>query len=113
MARKRFFRGGKSVRESMWVSDPATNSTIAAGGTALLVSTANAALLALRPFTIVRSRGILAFRSDQTGASELFAAALGLAVVSEQAAAIGATAIPTPMTDLGSDLFYTHQLLAG
>jgi len=33
--------------------------------------------------------------------------------VSDQSVAIGVTAVPTPLTDLGSDLWFFHQMLMG
>ena len=44
--------------------------------------------------------------SDQSAATELFIGNLGLAVVSDQATAVGVTAVPTPATDRGSDLWF-------
>jgi len=38
---------------------------------------------------------------------------LGFAVVSDQAVAVGVTAVPTPFTDKGSDLFFVYQQLVG
>ncbi len=113
MARRHttFRRGPR--RETVWVGVTEVNTTLASSNLVAFISSLNATLLAARPFTIIRSRGILAFRSDQTGASESFNAALGYAVVSDQASAIGATAIPTPYTDLGSDLFFVHQFMSG
>ena len=51
--------------------------------------------LALRPFTLIRVRGIFTIASDQSAATETQVGALGVAVVSEQAASIGVTAVPT------------------
>ena len=34
-----------------------------------------------------------------------------MAVVSDQVAAVGVTAVPTPFTDLGSDLWFLHAML--
>jgi hypothetical protein len=34
-------------------------------------------------------------------------------VVTDQASAIGVTAVPTPTTDLGSDSWYVHETLMG
>ncbi len=48
--------------------------------------------------------------SDQQIATETQIAAFGLCVVSDQALAIGITAVPTPVTDLGSDLWFVHQM---
>jgi len=105
-------RRGVTRRETIWISNqPAT--TPVAGNTAILLSVLNAAALALRPFTIVRTRGRIGCFSDQVSADENYGVAYGLAVVSEQASAIGVTAIPTPITDMGSDLFFAYDGLAG
>ncbi len=105
----RFLRAGKTRRETMWLPGALASTTIAGVSTAVLVGSLNAAALALRPFTIVRVRGRLHMRSDQLIASENWGASYGLAVVSEQASAIGVTAIPTPDTDRGSDLFFVYE----
>jgi hypothetical protein len=47
--------------------------------------------------------------SDQIAASEQAMGAFGVAVVSDQASAIGVTAVPTPITDADSDLWFTFQ----
>ncbi len=73
----------------------------------------NAAALAMRPFTIVRQHYELYVISDQAAAIEQQMGAFGVAVVSDQASAIGVTAVPTPITDLGSDLWVTHQIFMG
>ncbi len=65
-----------------------------------------------QPFTIVRTRGSIWISTDQSAAGESPFGALGFAVVSDQAAAIGVTAIPTPQTDMASDLFFVHALFA-
>ena len=51
--------------------------------------------------------------SDQTTASEGFHAGMGFSVVSDQAFAIGVTAVPTPMSDIDSDLFFVYETLIG
>ncbi len=114
MARRRGFiqRGNRSVRETFWVGVDPTETTLAVS-TAARINTPNAALLAVRPFTIVRTRGYFGIRSDQVAASETYDCALGVAVTSDQAGAVGITAIPTPITDAGSDLFFVYQYLAG
>ena len=88
-------------------------STIAAASTATLVASLNAAALAIRPFTIVRTRGLLFSRSDQSAATENYGGAFGMAVVSDQASLIGVSAIPTPITDMGSDLWFVHEQAYG
>ena len=92
---------------------PATLTTLAAVSTASLILTLTAAELALRPFTIIRTRGFWHLRSDQIAANEPFGASLGIAVVSDQAVAIGVTAVPTPETDKESDLWLLMETLYG
>jgi len=88
-------RGGRSVRESLWFDGPVFNTNMGAASTAVLVSSLSAAALALRPFTVVRTRGSMFLETDQQAASEFYQAAIGCCVVSDQAVAIGVTAVPT------------------
>ena len=113
MARKRFMRGGRSVRETLWLGIPEIRIVNVSANAATFVAALSAGALALRPFTIVRSLIHWGVRSDQTGASENFASALGVCVVSDQSAAIGVTAIPTPFTDIGLDLWLLHAMITG
>ena len=111
MAHRRSSRDVRARRQSDWFSVQWVGNTLTvAGGT--LYSSLSAAALALRPFTIVRTRLLVTVRSDQEIATEDQFGAIALAVVSDQAAAIGVTAIPTPITDLDSDLFFVHQMVA-
>ena len=114
MARRQFRAGAAAIaqrRLTSWFQfiPTDTNFTGATGGTVLF--TLNAAALALRPFTIVRTRFALLFRSDTEAASEAAAGAFGMAVVSDQATAIGVTAVPTPITDMASDFWFVHQIM--
>jgi len=109
----RILRGGRMRRESIWFVLQEVQTTMAAANTAVLVSQLNAAALALRPFTVVRTRQQWFASSDQQGAVENYEVALGQCVVSDQAAAIGITAVPTPFTDLGSDLWFLHEIQQG
>ena len=95
-------------RESLWFAVPAAVTTLT-GST--LIYQLNAAALALRPFTIVRTIMDFMVTSDQAGAVETQALAFGFSVVSDQAAAIGHSAVPTPVTDLSSDLWMFHRWL--
>jgi len=101
-------RSGRMRRETVWLFEPASQITLAAAATAALVTSLNAAALALRPFTVIRSRGSWLVSSDQSAASEFYFGSYGYAVVSDQAVAIGVTAVPTPATDRGSDLFFGY-----
>ena len=110
------YRGSRSrarsaKRETDWGSIDITSTTLASG--AVIIGSLNAAALAMRPFTIVRTYVELYMISDQAGAVETQAAAYGVAVVSEQASAIGVTAVPTPVTDMASDLWFVHQVMFG
>ena len=114
MARKGFVtRGNRQVRETLWLGIAAMINTLAGANNAVLMNTSSAAILALRPFTVIRTRGFIGIRSDQGAASESFDAAIGFSVVSDQALAIGVTAVPTPFTDQGSDMFFAYEALMG
>ncbi len=99
------------VRQTQWSSIGPVQVTDAAGGATLLTAL-TAVGLALRPFTVVRTRGVMQLFSDQGAAIEPQWVAYGACVVSEQAQAIGVTAVPTPNTDQESDLFFVHQWIA-
>ncbi len=87
------------------------NSFATTGGT--IIASLNAAALAKRPFTVVRTYIAWQMVSDQAAAIEEQFGALGLCVVTDQAAALGVTAVPTPSTDIGSDLWFAHAVLMG
>ena len=113
MARNRIMRGGHQVRETRWLNINPVEITRAAASSATLAFVFTAAELALRPFTIIRTRGVFGVRTDQLVATEAYSGSLGMAVVSEQATGIGVTAVPTPETDRDSDLFFVYESLAG
>ncbi len=105
------FRPRAPRRQTLWFFIGPTETTLAASSTATLVFSLNAAALAFRPFTIVRTHLEVSLRSDQAGAIEEQHVGLGLAVVTDQAVGIGVTAVPTPVTDMGSDAWFFHHLL--
>jgi len=107
----RVFRGGGFRRESQWIQIAPTVSNLGTASTAVLFTGFGAVALGLRPFTIVRTHINLHVASDQEVNDELQQVAIGTAVVSDQALAIGVTAVPTPFTDMGSDLWMLHQIL--
>ncbi len=104
------FRGGRNRRESRWLDVP-LQSAVFVGGAAQIANSLTVAELALRPFTVVRTRMEYFMRSDQAAAREDQNGAAGFAVVSDQAVAIGVTAVPTPVTDLASDLWFAHEVM--
>ena len=79
--------------------------TITTVGTSVVQTSLNAGALALRPFTMVRVRGVIRLETDQLTTTEFQEIAFGLAVVSDQAVAVGVTAVPSPVSDNGSDLW--------
>ena len=113
MARRAFVRGAAAIsqrRSTSWLQfQPVGSTQTAAGGTILF--SLNAAALALRPFTVVRSRFLVSIETDQVANDEIQIGAVGLAVVSDEAVAVGVTAVPTPIGQMGSDLWFVHQLL--
>jgi len=115
MARKSGFvyRRGVMRRETLWIGATFQSTTLASTNAVALTASLTAAGLALRPFTITRTRGIMHVRSDQTGALESYGAFMGMCVVSDQASAIGVTAVPTPDTDQDSDAWFVHEMVAG
>ncbi len=106
-------RNGVLRRETVWFGIERTDATTAASATAVLSGSYNAPALELRPFTIVRTRLRYFVRSDQAAATEQFTGNLGMCVVSDQAIAVGVTAVPTPATDISSDLWFLHEIWIG
>ena len=104
-------RGGSMVRATLWAQIAPTESTIATASTAVLFTGFGTAQLAIRPFTVIRMRGVWFCQSDQSAASERQQVAFGASIVSEEALAIGVTAVPTPATNGGSDKFFLYEIL--
>ena len=89
-------------RKSFWFAGTFAEFTTASANSSNLALQLNAAALALRPFTIIRTRGIWSIRGDQETVDELQETALGCILVSDQAAAVGISAVPTPVAESGS-----------
>ncbi len=100
-------------RQTLWLFGATVDTTLSGSPSAVITTSLNAAALALRPFTIVRTRGIMHVMSDQNAADESYIGDMALAVVSDQAVAVGVTAVPTPLTDKGSDLFFVYEQIPG
>jgi len=84
---------------------------------AVLVNVPAASAVLLETFTpiaggetIIRTRGMLGWLGDNLAADELQFGAFGIGVVSEQAASVGASAVPHPATDAAWDgwLYHTY-----
>jgi len=97
------------VRETIWGDVVGTAQAFTSPSQAFLLNVTGSVFLDLRPFTVVRARGVLYLKSDQAAAAENQAVNFGICVASDQAVLIGSTALPTPTTDQGSDLWLTYQ----
>ena len=102
VGRARFVR--PPPRSSVWIGINIENIAVGPGAT-VLVGVLNAAALALRPFTVTRTRGIIQWQSDQAAASEYSFGALGCIVVSDQAVAAGVASIPEPLLNTDAPFF--------
>ncbi len=106
---QRFVR--PSPRTKIWIGQGVALTTLGTGASTL-IAVFNAAALALRPFTILRTRVSCNFRSDQTATTEDITGAFGMIVVKESAATIGITAVPTPLTEVDADFFVYQGMTA-
>jgi len=96
----------RTKRGNVWIDLFAiATPTAVAASTAVLLASLNAAALSLRPFTIVRTRGILVWAADQVGVSEEPFGAFAMQVVTDSAAIAGVASVPTPTTEAGADYF--------
>ena len=100
-------------RKTQWLGRVFSTDSITLGAnTVILDSVLTTIEKALRPFTIVRSVGLLSVRSDQQAATESPFGGLGFAIVSDQAITVGVTAVPNPVSDVESDLWFLYQAFA-
>ena len=92
-------------RANHWISMDIALTSVGTGSTATLFVTYNAAARLLLPFTIVRTRFVLALVSDQVATSEFVQGAISMQVVMQPAAAAGVASLPTPLTETDADYF--------
>ena len=112
MARRvtRFVRPPKKT--VMWIGmSSLAGGTVVAAGTSVLLTTLSAGALLLRPFTVMRSRGVIRWISDQSGAAESSSGAYGRVVVTDSASAAGVAAIPTPTGEPEASWFVYQPLI--
>ncbi len=103
--RGRFIR--PPAKTTVWVGVNLGLDIVAASALTFLGSL-SATALALRPFTIVRTRLHTSYDSDQVSAGEIPFGMFGMIVVNDKAITAGVTAIPGPATDINDD-FFVHQ----
>ncbi len=109
MANRSFRRGASAIssnRRTQWTAsaDIAGYTTLAAAASVLDQTLSNAVQT-----TVMRTRGSISVLSDQIITSEEPFGAIGMCIVSDQAAAVGISSIPTPMTEAESDLWFVHE----
>jgi len=112
MPRQRNIRKSAPRRLTQWLAFELVLDSLGGAGTSVLMATLNVAALAIRPFTIVRTRGVIFVGSDQSSASEDYAGVFSAQVVTEAATTVGITAVPTPLTDTNAD-FYVYEPFLG
>jgi len=96
-------------RGSSWVASSIENSfTVLAAATAILDQLLiPAAVTSIGgQATVVRTRGLLIIESDSITATENPFGALGMAIVTEQAAAAGIASVPKPYADADQDQWF-------
>ncbi len=106
----RVFRGAGQRRATEWLFRTfSSGDTTIPAASFIFDSSLTTAEKAKRPFTIIRTIGLLSVRSDQNAAIEWPFGALGMQVVSEKAVATGVTALPDPVTEGASDTWFVYQ----
>ncbi len=108
--RSRFIRPAPKTK--IWIGIGAGSTTVVANAKQV-VSTLGANQLLLRPFTILRTRMLISWESDQIAAPERPQGSYGSIVVTDTATGIGSTAIPDPSSTDGDPEadWYVHQEL--
>ena len=107
-SRGRFIR--PAPRTKMWIGAGLGRSTIV-GASNNLLGVLNAAALALRPFTVIRTRMMISHFTDQEAVDEGPFGSFGMIVVTDNATSVGVTALPDPGTVTGDPDadWYVHQ----
>ena len=109
--RSRFVR--PAPRTKMWIGFGVGSTTIV-GSSDQLVASYSAAALLLRPFTILRTRALFTYESDQSAVSERPIGSIGATIVTAAAQAVGITALPDPSGitgDADADWFIWQALM--
>ena len=113
MARRRtgFVQRNYTRRGTIWGRSPAVTGFTALAAVASVLD--SSAVSAVDGETVVRIRGWIGVRSDQQAVNEDYFGAVGALVASDQAVAVGVGSLPTPYTDMDSDLWMMHQYFGG
>jgi len=104
-SRAHFVRPPKKTK--IWIRAAFTATDIPSS-TPVLISGLNPSGLALRPFTLLRTRMLLSVISNQIIATESAAGVFSDQVVTETASAAGIGSLPTPLSEANAD-FHVYQ----
>ena len=107
--RTRFIRPAKATK--IWLTGVFLDRQTVAANTRVVSLSLDAGGLLLRPFTVLRSRFEILWNTDQAAVTEMPIGALGVGVVNDVAAALGASAVPDPVSDANYDWFVHQGLL--
>ena len=110
--RSRFQRTSGVRRKTSWTAGPKGTAGTITSNTQVIFPTGLQALLG--GLTIVRLRGELLARIITSSAANdgFLEVALGIGVVSENAFAVGVTAVPHPVTDIDWDGWLYHRMFS-
>jgi len=103
-------RGAAPSRQNVWIGVDITQFAVAAD-TDVLFGTLNAAALALRPFTVMRTHLLVSWATDQGAAAENTKGAVGAIVVQADATTIGITAVPKPVSGTDAPWFVWQPVI--
>ena len=106
-----FARGGAPRRQTEWLSLAAQPSYTSLNPNSKIQFSLglSATELDKLPFTITRTIGLLAVKSDQVAVQESTQGAMGICVVSERALTTGITALPDPITEANADFWFVFE----
>ena len=110
--RRRFHQGMTARRKTGWEDGPGvlTTSIPISANTAFIVGSGQEFLF--DGDTVVRIRGSMLLQlTNVTASGDGFVGAVGIGIVSTPAFAVGATAVPTPITESEWDGWMWHQFL--
>ncbi len=104
-----FVRGPRRAVDWSVINTPQTTLVALAGATSVLVSVG---VPIVGGETVIRTRGLFGYASDQLAASEVQLGAIGICVVTAQAESVGISAVPHPDTDAAWGGWLYHSYFA-
>ena len=108
MARRRFNTVRRSQPNRGWSGTIATVEVAIPANSAVLLGSFAAPDNTVE-LTILRSVGFFSIGSDQSSATETQVGAIGMGIVTDNALAVGITAIPDPVTERDADIWFFYR----